>query len=265
MARPNLLEGIRARAIAFKGAPEDIDAVVALVGNARLVLIGEASHGTHEFYRIRAEITKRLITQMGFRAIAVEGQYPRSRKHQRDQRGDEDEIEFVPVTLPWCHGPVEKEAARQMDGPDRDEHVDGQDRGGDERERAADQQQPANEFDGANEDGEGIGGREAELREERRRTGQAASAPQSKEFLRAVRDKYRPEREPDHDGANLRHEAVLCHSFARDLQYPRDFVNRSVLRSWCWVRRSGAGFGVPVAGDPVRVHGRVRRSRKPEP
>lgn len=43
------------------GAPDDFDPVMDRVGNARLVLIGEATHGTHEFYRIRAEITKRLI------------------------------------------------------------------------------------------------------------------------------------------------------------------------------------------------------------
>ena len=43
------------------GALEDFDPLMARVGDARFVLIGEASHGTHEFYRIRAEITKRLI------------------------------------------------------------------------------------------------------------------------------------------------------------------------------------------------------------
>ena len=48
------------------GTPEDFDPLLALVGTARFVLIGEASHGTHEFYRIRAEITKRLIREQGF-------------------------------------------------------------------------------------------------------------------------------------------------------------------------------------------------------
>ncbi len=43
------------------GAPEDYDSLLALVGNAHFVLLGEASHGTHEFYRERAEITQRLI------------------------------------------------------------------------------------------------------------------------------------------------------------------------------------------------------------
>lgn len=54
------------------GAPADYDPLLALVGNARFVLLGEASHGTHEFYRERAQITKRLIQEMGCTAVAVE-------------------------------------------------------------------------------------------------------------------------------------------------------------------------------------------------
>src|SRR2546423_15461348 len=46
------------------------------IGDARLVLLGEASHGTHEFYRERARITKRLIEEKGFVAVAVEADWP---------------------------------------------------------------------------------------------------------------------------------------------------------------------------------------------
>lgn len=46
------------------------------IGNARFVLIGEATHGTHEFYHIRAEITKELILNHGFMAVAIEGDWP---------------------------------------------------------------------------------------------------------------------------------------------------------------------------------------------
>lgn len=46
------------------------------IGEARLVLIGEASHGTSEFYRMRAEITKALIEQKGFDFVAVEADWP---------------------------------------------------------------------------------------------------------------------------------------------------------------------------------------------
>lgn len=58
------------------GAPEDFDPVMDLVGDARFVLIGEASHGTHEFYRVRAQLSKQLIAQRGFAAVAVEADWP---------------------------------------------------------------------------------------------------------------------------------------------------------------------------------------------
>lgn len=54
------------------------DALLADIGDARLVLIGEASHGTHDFYRERARITRRLIKEKGFSAVAVEGDWPDS-------------------------------------------------------------------------------------------------------------------------------------------------------------------------------------------
>lgn len=46
------------------------------IGEARFVLIGEATHGTAEFYEARAEITKQLIIQKGFMAVAIEGDWP---------------------------------------------------------------------------------------------------------------------------------------------------------------------------------------------
>lgn len=46
------------------------------IGDSRLVLIGEATHGTSEFYRMRAEITKQLITRHGFRFVAIEADWP---------------------------------------------------------------------------------------------------------------------------------------------------------------------------------------------
>ena len=58
------------------GAGADYDALVELVGDRRFVLIGEASHGTHEFYRERARITRRLIDECGFTAVAVEADWP---------------------------------------------------------------------------------------------------------------------------------------------------------------------------------------------
>jgi erythromycin esterase-like protein len=58
------------------GAVDDYDGLLDLVGDRRFVLIGEASHGTHDFYRERARITRRLIDERGFVAVAVEGDWP---------------------------------------------------------------------------------------------------------------------------------------------------------------------------------------------
>ena len=58
------------------GEISDYDRLIESIGDARFVLIGEASHGTHEFYRERAQITKRLILEKGFDAVAVEADFP---------------------------------------------------------------------------------------------------------------------------------------------------------------------------------------------
>jgi erythromycin esterase len=54
---------------------QDLDILLQQIGNARIVLLGEASHGTSEFYTWRAEISKRLMQEKGFNAIAVEGEW----------------------------------------------------------------------------------------------------------------------------------------------------------------------------------------------
>lgn len=58
------------------GESGDYDSLLDLIGDRRFVLIGEASHGTHEFYRERARITRRLIDELGFTVVAVEGDWP---------------------------------------------------------------------------------------------------------------------------------------------------------------------------------------------
>ena len=93
-----LSDAIRAAASPLLGAPEDFDPVLALVSDARFVLIGEASHGTHEFYRIRAEITKRLIREKGFSSVAVEADWPdayRVNRYVRGRGGDADAVEAL--------------------------------------------------------------------------------------------------------------------------------------------------------------------------
>jgi erythromycin esterase-like protein len=70
------------------GASDDFTPIVDLARHTHYVLIGEASHGTHEFYRIRAEITKRLIRELGFTAVAVEADWPDAYRVNRYVRGD---------------------------------------------------------------------------------------------------------------------------------------------------------------------------------
>lgn len=62
---------------------DEYDSLLAEIGDARLVLIGEASHGTHDFYRERARITQRLIRERGFSGVAVEGDWPDSYRVHR--------------------------------------------------------------------------------------------------------------------------------------------------------------------------------------
>ena len=54
----------------------DLDPLMKRIGDAKYVLLGEASHGTHEYYTWRAEISRRLIQEKGFSCIAVEGDWP---------------------------------------------------------------------------------------------------------------------------------------------------------------------------------------------
>jgi erythromycin esterase-like protein len=54
----------------------DLDPLLERIGDAQVVLLGEASHGTHEYYTWRSAISRRLITEKGFRFIAVEGDWP---------------------------------------------------------------------------------------------------------------------------------------------------------------------------------------------
>jgi erythromycin esterase-like protein len=67
--------------------PADVDAIVSRIGEARIVLLGEASHGTHEFYATRAAVTRRLIETRGFRAVTIEGDWPDTRRVDRFVRG----------------------------------------------------------------------------------------------------------------------------------------------------------------------------------
>src|SRR5438105_3327273 len=70
------LECVREAAIPLAGTPADYDPLLELIGQAKYVLLGEATHGTHQFYKARAEITKRLIREKGFTVLAWEADWP---------------------------------------------------------------------------------------------------------------------------------------------------------------------------------------------
>ena len=70
------LNVIHAAAARLDGTSRDYDPVLEDLGERSFVLLGEATHGTQEFYRMRAELTLRLIAEKGFDAVAVEGDWP---------------------------------------------------------------------------------------------------------------------------------------------------------------------------------------------
>jgi erythromycin esterase-like protein len=70
--------------------PADLDPLLERIGNAHYVLLGEASHGTSEYYQWRAEISQRLIREEGFSFIAVEGDWPDCYRVNRYVKGFHD-------------------------------------------------------------------------------------------------------------------------------------------------------------------------------
>jgi erythromycin esterase len=70
-----LAHDLKAAAVPLAAAA-DLDPLIERIAGSRFVLLGEASHGTSEFYTWRTEITKRLILERGFSFIAVEGDWP---------------------------------------------------------------------------------------------------------------------------------------------------------------------------------------------
>src|SRR5712672_240334 len=71
-----LSDTIRTSVHELMGERADYDPLMQRIGDARFVLLGEATHGTHEFYKTRTEITKRLIREKGFTVIACEADWP---------------------------------------------------------------------------------------------------------------------------------------------------------------------------------------------
>ena len=85
-ATGELVAAVRGLARPLRSAA-DLDPLLARIGNARCVLLGEASHGTHENYAWRSELSKRLLTEKKFSFIAVEGDWPESYRVNRFVKG----------------------------------------------------------------------------------------------------------------------------------------------------------------------------------
>lgn len=72
----NLVSRIQEAAIPLNGAEPQFDPLLRAIGQARIVLLGESTHGTHEFYQTRARLTQRLVKEHGFNIIAWEADWP---------------------------------------------------------------------------------------------------------------------------------------------------------------------------------------------
>ncbi|WP_166256870.1 erythromycin esterase family protein [Marinobacter salicampi] len=81
------LDMLRQAITPLTGEAGDYDELLALCRDKSFVLLGEATHGSHEFYQARAEVTKRLIMEQGLSAIAVEADWPAAYRINRYVRG----------------------------------------------------------------------------------------------------------------------------------------------------------------------------------
>ena len=77
----------------------DLNPFIERVGDAHYVLLGEATHGTHEYYTWRTAISKRLIQEKGFSIIAVEGDWPDCYKLNRYIKGYDRRYEDAAAIL----------------------------------------------------------------------------------------------------------------------------------------------------------------------
>ena len=84
-----LVAAVRSVSRPLRG-PADLDPLLDRVGDARYVLLGEASHGTHEYYAWRDALSRRLVEERGFSFLAVEGDWPDCYRVNRYVKGYAD-------------------------------------------------------------------------------------------------------------------------------------------------------------------------------
>jgi erythromycin esterase-like protein len=91
MGRGQLIDAVREAAGYLGGSRADFDPLVEQAHRASFVLLGEATHGSHELYRERARITQRLISELGFNAVVVEADWPDADRANRWAQGRSDD------------------------------------------------------------------------------------------------------------------------------------------------------------------------------
>src|SRR5512140_881138 len=91
MARAQLIDSIRDAARLLGGTRRDYDALLEMAKGTRFVLLGEATHGSHEIYRERARITERLIAEQAFNGVVVEADWPDADRANRWAQGSTDD------------------------------------------------------------------------------------------------------------------------------------------------------------------------------
>src|SRR2546429_9688167 len=102
---PPDLDLLRTAAHRLSDGKSALDPLIDLAGDASYVLLGEASHGTHEFYSKRAAITERLIKEKGFQAVAVEADWPDAYRVNHFVRGRDKDISPRPEFLVFTRFP----------------------------------------------------------------------------------------------------------------------------------------------------------------
>jgi erythromycin esterase-like protein len=97
-------DDVRALAMPLRTG-RDLDPLIERIGDARIVAVGEASHGTHEYYAWRSALTRRLIEERGFGLVAVEGDWPDCYRVNRSVRlrpdAEQDPREALDAFARW--------------------------------------------------------------------------------------------------------------------------------------------------------------------
>jgi erythromycin esterase-like protein len=105
MSPDQTLDAVRHAARWFESGSDGVAPIVEAIGDAQVVLIGEASHGTDEFYRVRADITAALIQQKGFTQVAAEADWPDAYRVNRFVRHASDDADPVAALADFTRFP----------------------------------------------------------------------------------------------------------------------------------------------------------------